>query len=253
MSAGEPNNGLNLDDEDRLPWLEPAGIEEETERVSPIRIVGLTVLGLVLLGVIVAGGYLFSNRDRSGSDGSAPLIAAENKDYKVPANASDARTFDGEGDEAFAASEGREASGRIDASRVPEAPRDDLKQTGPTAPALAVPAERPAAKPTVIAPVKTASTPKPAAPAPAKVEDVDTLTGPRVQLGAFASRAIAEEVWKKQSGRFDYLSALKHSVEPVETGGRTLYRLRASVASPADATATCGRLRVAGENCIVVR
>ncbi|MBU0557655.1 MAG: SPOR domain-containing protein [Alphaproteobacteria bacterium] len=254
MSVGEQSNGLNLDDEDRLPWLEPAGIEEEPESVSPLRIVGLVVLGLVLLGVIVTGGYWLNNRDRTGSDGDAPLIAAESKNYKIPANASDARTFEGEGDEAFAASEGQEASGRIDASRVPEAPRTDLRPAvEPTAPALAVPASKPATKPSVSAPVRTGPATRPAVAAAPPEKDNGTLTGPRVQLGAFASRAIAEEVWKKHSSRFDYLAPLDHSVEPVETGGRTLYRLRVGVASQAAATETCGRLRVAGENCIVVR
>ena len=215
MSVGEQSNGLNLDDEDRLPWLEPAGIEEEPESVSPLRIVGLVVLGLVLLGVIVTGGYWLNNRDRTGSDGDAPLIAAESKNYKIPANASDA--------------------------------------VEPTAPALAVPASKPATKPSVSAPVRTGPATRPAVAAAPPEEDNGTLTGPRVQLGAFASRAIAEEVWKKHSSRFDYLAPLEHSVEPVETGGRTLYRLRVGVASQAAATETCGRLRVAGENCMGVR
>jgi aldehyde:ferredoxin oxidoreductase len=51
------------------------------------------------------------------------------------------------------------------------------------------------------------------------------------------------------SGRFTYLAPLTHSVTTVSTGGKTLYRLRAS---GADAASLCGRLRVAGESCVVV-
>mgnify|MGYP000153192950 CR=1 FL=1 len=36
---------LDLDDDDRLPWLEPA-IDEEEERISPLRMLGLILLGL---------------------------------------------------------------------------------------------------------------------------------------------------------------------------------------------------------------
>lgn len=246
--TGEQADGFNLDEEDRLPWLEPASEDTEAEGVPLAKVLLLVLLGLVLLAAIVGGGYWLKNR---GADdgGDARLIAAENGPYKVPANEADAKAFDGEGDAAFEASEGGEATGRIDASQVPEAPRTDLTP----APVKAEEAPRPAvaAKPTVAAPVKTvaANAPKPAA-APASEASGE---GPRIQLGAFGSKALAEDVWKKMAGRFDYLAPLSHHVEPVETGGRTLYRLRVSVASAADAGATCGKLRVAGENCMVVR
>ena len=249
MSGGDRNNGFNLDEEDRLPWLEPAGIEEEPEPISLLRVFALVAVGVLLLTVIVGGGYWLKNRDHSAADGSAQLIAAQSENYKTPANASDARSFDGEGDEAFAASEGQEASGRIDASRIPEAPRTDLQPAAePVAPAVA-PAK---ARPAVSAPVRDPQPAQPRAVEAAKPVEA-AATGPRIQLGAFGSRAIAADVWKKHTGRFDYLSSLQHTVEPVETGGRTLYRLRASVASPSAANEICARLRVAGENCMVVR
>ena len=39
---------------------------------------------------------------------------------------------------------------------------------------------------------------------------------------------------------------------PVESDGKTLYRLRAQAAGTAAAKDICGRLRVAGEPCTVV-
>ena len=244
-----PDDGLNLDDADRLPWLEPAGEEEELNQVSTRKIVGLVVLGLALLGVIVGGGYWLKNRNGGGGE-DAQLIASQGASYKIPANASDAKEFDGEGDESFEASEGAEAAGRIDSSKVPEAPRTDLKTV--ELPKSAV-AEKPAAaKPTVKIAVKTTEAAKKPAAAAATVS-APGAGGPRIQLGAFGSKPQAETVWKKMTGRFDYLAALSHTVEPVETGGKTLYRLRATVASAADATSTCGKLRVGGENWMVVR
>ncbi|HWJ69740.1 MAG TPA: SPOR domain-containing protein [Sphingobium sp.] len=245
--AGQQSDGFNLDDDDRLPWLEPASDEGEAEGVPLARLLLLILLGLVLLGVVVGGGYWLKSNDAGGDGSEARLIAADGPDYKVPATAADAKAFDGEGDAAFDASEGREAVSRIDASQVPEAPRTDLT------PATVKAAEAPkpaAAKPTVVAAVKTvAAEPRKVVAAAAPVAS----EGPRIQLGAFGSKALAESVWKKSSARFDYLAPLSHYVEPVETGGKTLFRLRVIVASAADAGETCGKLRVAGESCMVVR
>ena len=70
-----------------------------------------------------------------------------------------------------------------------------------------------------------------------------------IQLGAFSSQTSANRAWSALSGRFRYLAPLSHNVVPVQTGGRTLYRLRAS--GP-DAAGICRRLRVAGEDCTTV-
>jgi len=129
---------------------------------------------------------------------------------------------------------------------VPGAPRTDLLPRARAARPTAKPA-----KPTVTAAVKSVPVAQgangSAASGPAQ------LGAPRIQIGAFGSKDLAESVWKKMSGRFDYLAELTHSVEPVESGGKKLYRLRANAASVADASALCGKLRVAGENCMVVR
>ena len=73
--------------------------------------------------------------------------------------------------------------------------------------------------------------------------------GGTIQLGAFPNAATAEKAWKALSGRFAYLAPLSHSVVSAQVNGRTWYRLRAS--GPG-AASVCGRLRVAGENCLKV-
>ena len=57
---------LDLDDEDRLPWLEPALDEADEERISPLRLLGLIILGLVLIGAVVAGMWWLQNRNDGG-------------------------------------------------------------------------------------------------------------------------------------------------------------------------------------------
>lgn len=235
---------LNLDDEDRLPWLEPADREDDNDGVSPLKLLAFIVTGLIALGVIVGGVYWIQNRTSSpASGGDAELIAAPAGDYKVPANEVDAKKFAGEGDASFAASEGVERAGRIDPSRVPEAP-----VTAGPAPVEA--AKTAAAKPSsqFSAPVSDATrgsaASKPAAAAKA--------SGPMIQLGAYGSQSSAKDAWNRLSKRFDYLASLGTSVESVNVGETTLYRLRASAGTGAQASAICGKLRVAGESCLVV-
>ena len=88
---------LDLDDEERLPWLEPAIEDEEEQGLSPLRLLGFILFGLVLIGAVVAGVWLIQNRT-GGAGGEGKLIAAPAGDYKIPAKEADAKKFDGEGD-----------------------------------------------------------------------------------------------------------------------------------------------------------
>ena len=77
--------------------------------------------------------------------------------------------------------------------------------------------------------------------------------GPMIQLGAFSSEAAAAKAWTNLSKRFPYLAELGKSVAPTTAGEKTIYRLRAGAGSAANAASLCAKLRVAGENCVVVR
>ncbi|BBD98514.1 SPOR domain-containing protein [Sphingobium amiense] len=231
---------LDLDDDDRLPWLEPAFDEVEDEGISPLKLLGFILLGLAIVGAVVAGVWWVQNRSGGGGAGEGQLIAAPAGDYKVAANEADAKKFDGEGDASYAASEGVVRDGRIDPSRVPEAP---IAKTAP-----APVASRPAAPA------------RPSQSVTAKVEDETrapaTAAAPKaarsgtIQLGAYGNAALAKDAWGKLSKRFAYLAPLAMTVEPVEIGGSTLYRLRA--AAGGQASLVCGKLKVAGESCLVV-
>ncbi|MCB2014402.1 MAG: SPOR domain-containing protein [Sphingobium sp.] len=236
------SGSLDLDDEDRLPWLEPAGDDDYDDSVSLGRLLGFIVGGLALLGLIVGAVYMVRNYLTPAED--ATLIAAPEGDYKVPAEDADAKKFDGEGDAVYAASEGIDRNGKIDPSRLPEKP----VISGSASKDAADKANAPAASSEVK--TKVADNTSPAAtPAPVP-EAAPKLTGPMIQLGAYGSEAIAQDAWKRFSKRFDYLAGLTHSVQPVTVGGSKFYRLRASAGK--DASTLCGKLKVAGENCIVV-
>lgn len=230
---------LDLDDEDRLPWLEPALDEADEERISPLRLLGLIILGLVLIGAVVAGMWWLQNRNGGGA-GEGQLIAAPQGDYKIAAKEADAKKFQGEGDASFAASEGVARDGQIDPSRVPEAP---ITPTGaaPAGTKPAVPA-KPAQSVTAKVEDETRATPKAATPKAAG--------SGVIQLGAYGSASGAKDAWGRLSKRFAYLAPLAMSVEPAEVGGSTVYRLRASAGGQAGTV--CGKLKVAGESCIIV-
>jgi hypothetical protein len=219
-----------MGDEDRLPWLE-AVEEEEREAGPPVaKLIAWIVIGLIAIALVVGGLFWAGNRGTEVAGGE--LIEAPEGDYKVKPGDPGGMAVEGEGDTAFAASEGAEPKGRLNTDTVPERPvtRTPPAQQ-PTQPQQ--PQAQPKAQPQPQQPRPT----QPAQPA---------APGATIQLGAFSSQASANRAWTALSGRFRYLAPLSHSVIPVQSGGRTLYRLRASGAGAAD---ICRRLQVAGEDC----
>jgi hypothetical protein len=96
------------------------------------------------------------------------------------------------------------------------------------------------------------------APAPEVTKDLDAdalPTGTRlVQLGAFASDAIARSEWDKMIARYgEYLNGKDRIVQKAQSGGRTFYRLRAHGFSDlSDARLFCSVLVAEGADCIPV-
>lgn len=233
--AAQGDTGLGLEDEDRLPWLESADGFDEDGEVSPVRLLVMVLGGLLLIGAVLGGLWWVQN---GGARGQGELIAAQGGDYKVAPKNDASKSFEGEGDASFAASEGAEPAGKVDPGQMPEEPavtpqeRDDAAKAAKKA-----------------APVKAVPAPVPArAPAPAA-----TPGSGMVQLGAFRSEAAAAKAWTNLSKRFAYLANLNKSVSPAKVESGTVYRLRVSAGTAANAANLCGKLRVAGENCVVVR
>jgi sporulation related protein len=237
MTDIRADDAAGLDNDDRLPWLE--AVEEEGGEGGPsaLKLIVAVLIGLAAIGGIVGGIFWLGNRDGQGN--RAPeLIRAPEGAYKVKPDTPGGMAVEGEGATAFDAAQGADPKGNIDTSAVPEAP----VTPSPKAPAAATPAgEEPLlhAPPPSNAPARA----EPSAAAPA------AAAGATVQLGAFPSAAMAEKAWKALSGRFGYLAPLSHSVVSANVNGKTWYRLRATGPGAAN---VCGRLRVAGENCLRV-
>lgn len=249
--------GLGLGDEDRLPWLEAADGFEEDGEVSPARLLMMVFGGLVLIAAALGGLWWIQN---GGSRGNGELIVAQKGDYKVAPKNDGAKMFEGEGDASFSASEGAEPAGKVDPSRMPEEPAvTPQEREAATAKAAADKAAAAKAKAAAAqaAPGEKAQA-KPAAPL-TKVADAESKPAPSasgsamIQLGAFSSDAAAAKAWTNMSKRFAYLADLNKSVSPAKVGDGTVYRLRVSAGTAANAANLCGKLRVAGENCVVVR
>ncbi|MGV3730401.1 MAG: SPOR domain-containing protein [Sphingopyxis sp.] len=228
--AGQGNDGLGLAEEDRLPWLEAAdGFDEEGD-VSPARLLIMMLGGLLLIGAVLGGLWWVQN---GGARGKGELIVAEKGDYKVAPKTDGAKTFEGEGDASFSASEGAAPAGKVDPSRMPEEPAVTAAER--EAPAAAAKADtRASAKP--------GTAPEPAPP-----------SGAMIQLGAFSSEGAAAKAWTNLSKRFAYLAELNRVISPAKVGSGTVYRLRVPAGTAANAADLCGKLRVAGENCVIVR
>ena len=113
---------LDLDDEDRLPWLESAEDYDGEDEYSPVRVALFVGAALLLLAGIVGGIYWLQGRDGGGLDGNGDLIAAQEGNYKVRPDDPQAKQFEGEGDASFAASEGKDTDAKLGTDSAVEAP-----------------------------------------------------------------------------------------------------------------------------------
>lgn len=230
MSETGPELGLR--DEDRLPWLEAVESDDDGEGVSSGKLIAFMLAGLAAIGLVV-GGVWWLRSQEAEPQGDGTLIAAPQGDYKVKPEAPGGMKVEGQGDSAFAASEGAEANGKVDTAAQPEVP---------------VVVQKPAAvppKPAIVA-KRAVTTPMP--PSGGKLVP-PVAAGTWIQLGAYNSEATADNAWRALAAKTPALAKLPKSVVTASVGGKTYYRLRANAGSLANATALCGRVG----NCMVVR
>lgn len=106
--TGRDDDNFNLDDPDSLPWLESDG-DYRDESASAGRVATMLLGGLALLALVV-GAIFWLQKQASGPErGNGEMIAAQEGDYKVKPADPEGKKFEGDGDTAFAASEGRKA------------------------------------------------------------------------------------------------------------------------------------------------
>lgn len=265
----------DIRDENRLPWLETVD-EDYREDGSILRTAIIALIGLAVIGGIIALLFLM-NRPAAPSAGTGRLIAAPEGDYKVKPDTPGGMKVEGEGDTAFATSEGK-ATGNasIDLQATPEVPIGfEADKTSRNALAQRQIAERLAAQqkadrtspeqvaaktaPAPAQPMATAKVPPSAgkltAPAPVQMPAIAKSPagtgGALVQLGSFPTEAAANTAWARASKRFAYLAPLGKSVQVATVNGATVYRLRVNAGSAGQASELCSKLKVAGEACFV--
>lgn len=214
----------DLDDDDRLPWLE--AVEEEESGPSPVKLIAAVVIGLIVIGVVVGGLFWAANRSSGGGEETIASPGA----YKVPAPEAGGLQLDNSAQTQIATSEGMQQNAQLAGRPQAPAPQPAPQQQAQPAPQAQQPAPA-------------------AAPAPAPAPRQQPLSGPTIQVGAFPSQAAADGEWRRLSARYPYLGSLRHQVMVHQRGGQTFYRLRAA---GADASSVCRRLRAAGQPCMDV-
>jgi hypothetical protein len=205
---------LDLDEEDRLPWLE--SIDDDDDYGSDNgRLMMILVAGLVVLAALVGGIWWATHRGGEELQADGSVIEAPKTPYKEAPKNPGGKTFAGTGDTSFAVSEGQTRTPRLD-------------QGGQVVTPVATDAAKPAA---------------PASPAP---------TGVGVQIGAYTSLSTAETGWTSLSQRHAaVLSGVKHRVVEGKADIGTVYRLQALAGDVAGANDLCAKLKAAGVACQV--
>lgn len=270
------------DSDESMPWLEPAEVDDRRHVELPRSRLWLWVVvlgGLLVVVVALVYAEIAKPRDETpvyAENGEVPLIRAPDAPFKVrPANPG-GMDLEGLNQTAHEAAGGIDPGGELNFDALPEEPVDrSVLAAGapPPAPSMLIeeaPAEEkaPAKAPVVEkAPEKPAAKPaaekavaKPAEKPAVKTEPKGETKEPvsdggsfSLQLGAFSTKAKADEAWKRFTGRYSYLADLNKLVIPFERDDEKLYRLRAGgISSRAQADNLCGRLKAAGDQCSVI-
>ena len=222
--AGDDTEGeLALGDDDDLPWLE-SGEDDHEAGVDTGRIVGFVLIGLLALAAILGGIWWATNRGNDTellADGST--IPAPEGPVKTRPDDPGGEQVAGTGDVAPLAGEGEEIEGRVAEADAP-VPSLDVRSAD-----------------------DSASDEAGAGDAPSE----SVASGVAVQVGAYSSRARAEEGWQTLTGQSEALSGVRHRVVQGTADIGTVYRLQAMAGSASAASDLCRRLKADGVACQV--
>lgn len=205
---------LDLDEEERLPWLESVDDEDDYGNDSG-RLVTFLIGGLVVLAALVGGIWWATHRgDGNELQADGSVIEAPKTPYKEAPKDPGGKTFAGTGDTSYAVSAGQTRAPKLERGGEVIATASDAAKSS-----------------------------APATPAP---------TGVGVQIGAYTSLATAEAGWTRLSSQHGtVLSGVKHRVVEGKADIGTVYRLQAMAGDAAGANDLCARLKDAGVACQV--
>lgn len=230
VHGGDDAEQLDLDDDDRLPWLESADDDYDDAGVDTARVFGFGLAAVALLAAIVGGIWWVSHRKPDPAlvaDGST--IAAPSEPYKEAPKNPGGKTFAGTGDTSYAVSQGKGEN---------HAGNGDQLTGGGEAPKPSVDTGTPGggAAPANAGPAKSGNAP---------------AGGVGVQVGAFGSQASAEAGWSRLVGQNALLKGINHRVVEGNADIGKVYRLQAIAGDESAANALCTKLKAAGVGCQV--
>lgn len=225
-------------DDEPLPWLESDGFEVDEPNSGMGRLLLTFLIGLLAIGGVLYGLWYWSNRPDPALVADGSTIEAPDGPMKERPEDPGGKTFEGTGDVAPGVGEGRTREGRLATDgRTPDA-------TASAAPRPSVDAAGSRAGTSGAASTATGAGSGTAAAAPAP-------GGVGVQVGAYSSRASAENGWTALTRQTDALSGVRHRIVEGEIESGKVFRLQAVPGDAAAANALCSRLKGQGIPCQV--
>ncbi len=271
------NNDIN---KDVPPWLQPVPEDEGLGRGAAIGRKTMMMIGVAFIVVAVFIGAIFFLYADSEPVGSRHIVADNSPIRERPADPG-GLPVDHQDKAVLEIGDGSPATASVQIGAQPEQPVQEIpdlpeEPVSAAADAVAdtigdiaeaaldretepVSAPRQESRPVETAP--TQSTPvqtAPAQPATQVPEPVQQSAQPAgqyaVQLGAYGSEQTAERAWNTIRNKFSReLDGLSPIYIPVQSGDRTLYRLRVGMlAARSDADAVCIALRAQQQACFAV-
>lgn len=256
------NNDLN---KDVPPWLQPVPeTEDEGGVLSGSRArIAMVVVALAVVAVFAAAIVVFYP---SGDEQAPRHIASDTSPIRERPEDAGGMQVDHQDKAVLEIGDGAPATSSVQIGAQPEQPVSEIPDLPENSPAdevedtigdlaeAALEEAPPVETPQVREPEATApGTPEPETPEPGEAAQAAGGTY-AVQLGAYGSEASAQTAWRTVRGQFQgELGNLSAIYVPVQSGDRTLYRLRVGMLQDrAAADAVCIALRAQQQACFVV-
>lgn len=248
------------------PWLQPVPeTEDEGGLMSSGRAKLIAAGAAVGVVVVFVAAIVFLYRD---TPNEAPRhIAADQSPVRERPDDAGGMQVDHQDKEVLQIGDGAPATARARIAPQPEQPVDEIpdrpaetetEQESAATDAIGDLAEAALEEEQADAPMETNTQPAATEPAPQQAAAQSAAPASagefRVQLGAYGSEQSAETAWRTIRDRFSAeLFSLTPIYVPVQSGDRTLYRLRVGMLETrAEADAVCISLRAQQQACFVV-